>query len=103
MLTPGSSPQGWPRRRPVHGAVGRHEALVERILQGRSDANIGFDELRNLLRHVGFEERSHGSHFIYRRRGIEERVNLQRDGANAKPYQVRQVRAVILKYQLGGS
>jgi hypothetical protein len=27
-------------------------------------------------------------------------INLQREGANAKHYQVRQVRAVILKYRL---
>lgn len=27
-------------------------------------------------------------------------INLQREGANAKQYQVRQVRAVILKYRL---
>lgn len=26
---------------------------------------------------------------------------LQRDGGNAKPYQVKQVRTVILKYRLG--
>jgi hypothetical protein len=31
----------------------------------------------------------------------EEMINLQRDGGNAKPYQVRQVRAVILRYRLG--
>ena len=30
-----------------------------------------------------------------------EKVNLQRDDANAKPYQVRQVRRLILKYKLG--
>ena len=32
-----------------------------------------------------------------------EKVNLQQDGGNAKPYQVRQIRRVILKYQLGGT
>ncbi|EDZ66301.1 hypothetical protein NOC27_2981 [Nitrosococcus oceani AFC27] len=36
-----------------------------------------------------------------RRVDIEERLNLQREGAKAKPYQVHQVRAVILKYRLG--
>jgi len=34
--------------------------------------------------------------------GVEEKINLQREGSNAKPYQVRQVRYIILKYQLGG-
>jgi len=28
-------------------------------------------------------------------------INLQRDGANAKPHQVRQVRAMILRNRLG--
>ena len=78
------------------------EALVDRVVRGTSDANIDFDELRGLLRQLGFAERSKGSHFIYRQAGIEERVNLQRDGRHAKPYQVRQVRAVIVKYRLGG-
>jgi len=32
---------------------------------------------------------------------VEDKLNLQRDGAKAKPYQVRQVRTVILKHRLG--
>jgi hypothetical protein len=40
---------------------------------------------------------------VFRRDGIEERLNLQRDGRNAKPYQVKQVRVVILKYRLAGN
>jgi len=43
-----------------------------------------------------------GSHQIFRKAGVEEKINLQREGSDAKPYQVRQVRAVILKYRLGG-
>ena len=38
----------------------------------------------------------------FRRQGVEEKINSQRDGGKAKPYQVKQVRAVILKYKLGG-
>ncbi len=38
---------------------------------------------------------------IEQRDGIVEKPNLQRDGSKAKPYQVRQVRKVILKYKLG--
>lgn len=75
--------------------------LIEKILRGRSDADIGFEELRSLLKSLGFEERIRGSHHIYRRVDIEERLNLQREGAKAKSYQVRQVRTVILKYRLG--
>jgi len=42
-----------------------------------------------------------GSHHIFRKDFIEEKINLQKDGKNAKPYQVQQVRKLILKYKLG--
>jgi hypothetical protein len=71
-------------------------------LRGTVDPNISFDELRRLLRRLGFEERIRGSHHIFRKQGIEEKLNLQRDDGKAKVYQVRQVRAVVLKYRLGG-
>lgn len=73
-----------------------------RVLEGHSDANISFSDLRALLLHLDFVERTRGSHHIFRREGVEELVNLQREGSKAKRYQVRQVRNVILKYQLGG-
>ena len=80
--------------------MGRRTKLRQRILEGRSESNIRFDELRALLLRLGFVERVRGSHHIFRKEGVTERLNLQRDGSNAKPYQVRQVRQVILKYQL---
>ena len=39
---------------------------------------------------------------IFTKGGIEEILNLQSKGSKAKPYQVKQVREVILKYKLGG-
>jgi hypothetical protein len=81
--------------------VKKHEKLLRRILDARSDNNIAFDALRQLLLSLGFEERTRGSHYIFRRRDVEERLNLQEDGALAKPYQVRQVRGVILRHRLG--
>lgn len=82
--------------------MGRFEKLLLKVLRGTADANIDFDDLRQLLLHLGFEERVKGSHHIFRKGGIEERINLQQDGSKAKPYQVRQVRAVITRYKLGG-
>jgi hypothetical protein len=76
--------------------------LLIQILQGRSDANISFDDLRGLLHYLGFEERVRSSHHMFRKSGVEEKVNLQREGGKAKVYQVRQVRNVLLKYKLGG-
>jgi predicted RNA binding protein YcfA (HicA-like mRNA interferase family) len=80
----------------------RQERLVQRILSGTSDANIAFADLCHALLRFGFEMRTSGSHYIFRKAGVEEKVNLQRDNDKAKPYQVRQVRNLILKYRLGG-
>lgn len=82
--------------------VSSRAKLILRILSGRSDRGIPFDELCGLLRHFGFDERVRGSHHIFRRGDVEERINLQQDGGQAKPYQVKQVRAVIIRYRLGG-
>jgi len=82
--------------------VSKEEELRQRILAGNSDANIRFDDLCNLLRWLGFAERIRGSHHIFRKQGVEDRLTLQRDDNKAKVYQVRQVRRVILKYGLQG-
>jgi predicted RNA binding protein YcfA (HicA-like mRNA interferase family) len=81
--------------------MGKYDKLLLQILKGTSDANIRFDDLCKLLQYLGFEERIRGSHHIFRKQGVEEKINLQQDNNKAKPYQVRQVRAVILKYSLG--
>ena len=81
--------------------MSRHERLVQTILRGRSDANVRFNELRALLRYLGFEERVRGSHHLFNKEGIVEIINLQSRGGHAKPYQVKQVRRLILKYKLG--
>ena len=76
---------------------------LRRLLSGTSDATIRFDDLCSLLESLGFDKRVKGSHHLFRRSGVEERINLPRESSNAKPYQVKQVRAVLLKYQLGGA
>ena len=35
-------------------------------------------------------------------KGVRDLINLQRDGTQAKPYQVRQVRRIIREYRLEG-
>ncbi len=80
----------------------RPERLLQTILGGRSDANIRFADLRRLLFHLGFVERVRGSHHLFYKQGVVEIINIQSRGGQAKPYQVRQVRNVILKYKLGG-
>ena len=82
--------------------MAKYDDLLSRILCGTSDANIAFSDLRQLLNRLGFEERIRGSHHMFRKAGVEEKINLQREGSKAKVYQVRQVRATILKHKLGG-
>ncbi len=81
----------------------QYDRLLRTILSERSDANIRFSDLRALMKHLGFDERIRGSHHLFDKAGIVEIVNLQNRGSLAKPYQVRQVRQLILKYRLGGN
>lgn len=80
----------------------KRDKLFTKILSGVSDANIQFDGMCQLLKKLGFEERIRGSHHIFTREAVEEILNLQPKGTNAKPYQVKQVRIVFLKYKFGG-
>jgi len=82
--------------------MGKLEKLILKILSGTSDSTISFSDLCNLLIALGFEQRQKGSHHVFRREGIKEKINIQKDGKEAKPYQVKQVRNVILKYKLKG-
>ena len=78
------------------------EKLMIKVLSGTNDNNISFKTLCNLLVSLGFEERIKGSHHIFYRDDINEILNLQSKGSKAKPYQVKQVRNVFLRYKLGG-
>lgn len=72
------------------------------ILGGRSDANVRFNELRRVVLALGFQERIRGDHYIYSRQDVDEIINIQPlGGGKAKPYQVKQVRQLIVRYRLG--
>ena len=75
--------------------------IRDKILAGNADANVDFADLCWFLRNCGFDERIKGSHHIFTKSGVEEILNLQPKGANAKSYQVKQTREMILKYKLG--
>lgn len=81
--------------------MANRDKLLRQVLRGRSDANIRFADLCNLLRSLGFEERTSSSHHLFVKPGVEELINLQRESGKAKPYQVRQVRKILLRYELG--
>lgn len=76
------------------------DKTLDKILTGRSNRNIKFNDLRKLLLHYGFSERIRGDHYIFSKEHIFEIINLQplKDG-NAKQYQVKQVRNLFLKYK----
>lgn len=75
--------------------------LARKLLDGRSDGNFRFDDLCHLLGKVGFSSRAgKGSHHIFFKAGIDEIINLQPVGGMAKAYQVKQVRDLLVKYQM---
>ncbi|HEX3578073.1 MAG TPA: type II toxin-antitoxin system HicA family toxin [Thermoanaerobaculia bacterium] len=78
----------------------QRDKTLDDVSRGKSDANIRFEELRSLLISLGFNERVRGSHHVFSKAGIEDQINLQRDGSKAKAYQVKQVRSVLIKYHL---
>ena len=80
--------------------MSRLDKLKQKISDGKFDANIVFEDLRNLLLNLGFVERIKGSHHSYRKEDVAEKPNLQRDGSKAKSYQVRQMREILKKYDL---
>jgi len=63
-------------------------------------SNVSFKELLEICRKHFGEPRIAGSHHIFKTpwQG-EPRINLQRDGKMAKPYQVRQVKKALEKLE----
>lgn len=70
--------------------VNKLRAMTERV-----------SDLQKLLIGLGFDERVKGDHHIFTKDDIEEILNLQPKGSMAKPYQVKQVRDVIVRHKLG--
>jgi predicted RNA binding protein YcfA (HicA-like mRNA interferase family) len=79
--------------------MNKHKKLIEKILLGKSDSNINFQELVNLLIFLGFEMRIKGDHHIFFKQGVEEIINIQPIRKLAKNYQVKQIRKFLLKNQ----
>ena len=80
--------------------MGKTNKVYQQILTGRSDRNVSFNDLKRLLTNLGFTERIKGSHFIYTKEAVVEIINIQEKSGLAKPYQVRQVRQLLVKYQM---
>lgn len=82
--------------------MARTGRILLAVLRGDADASIRFSDLRKLLRDLGFDERIRGSHHIFTKTAVEEIINIQAKGSKCKPYQVKQVRQIIVRYKLAG-
>ena len=80
--------------------MSKHEKTLLKVLSGTSDTNIAFDDICSLLKKLEFSVRVKGSHHIFTRKEVVEILNIQSKQGKAKAYQVKQVRELILKYNL---
>jgi len=80
--------------------VGKLRKFYTRLMSGKADADISFTNLCLLLNKLEFSERIRGDHYIFTKEGIVEIINLQPKGTLAKPYQVKQVRGLLIKYAI---
>lgn len=76
------------------------EKLLLKVVSGSSDQNISFSDLILILTTLGFDFRIKGSHHIFFKEEVVEIINIQPKGDKAKPYQVKQVRNLLIKYKL---
>lgn len=77
--------------------MGKADKLKEKLLKGQSYQNFRFEDLVYLLNSLGFEQaRTQGSHPIFTHPKSPKLVNVQNIKGNAKPYPLRQIRAMIL-------
>ena len=74
--------------------------FLEKLSRGDPDANLRFEDLCHFLLTKGFRMRISGSHHIFTRTGVRERINIQRDGQHAKPYQIREIRRILARHEL---
>jgi predicted RNA binding protein YcfA (HicA-like mRNA interferase family) len=78
----------------------RPHELLARMARGEM-ANVKFADAERLVLALGFHlVRVKGSHHVYAHQEITELVNLQPQGAQAKPYQLRQVMRLVESYDL---
>ena len=80
--------------------MSKADKTLEKILSATADANIRFDDVLSLMPRLGFRLRIRGSHHIFTRPGVEVLIDLQPVHGKCKPYQVRQIRDVLIKFNI---
>jgi predicted RNA binding protein YcfA (HicA-like mRNA interferase family) len=77
----------------------KRRKLLQKLLS--SPTNVRFDDFCRLVESFGFSlDRVSGSHHIYLHPDVDELVNLQEVGGEAKPYQVRQFLKLVERHDL---
>ena len=82
------------------GVIDIAKNVYDMVMSGKSDNNIRFADLQNLLYGLNFSYRVKGDHFIYYREDISEIINIQPRGNKAKGYEVKQIRLLFKKYAI---
>ena len=80
--------------------MSKADKTFEKILSATADANVRFDDVLSLMPRLGFRLRIRGSHHIFTRPGVEVLIDLQPVHGKCKPYQVRQIRDVLIKFNI---
>jgi predicted RNA binding protein YcfA (HicA-like mRNA interferase family) len=74
--------------------------LLARAAQGNL-RNVKFADLQRLAEAMGYRlKRVNGSHHVYVHPDLDHLLNIQPNGRQAKPYQVRQVAEIAARYSL---
>lgn len=76
------------------------EKLLYKLISGSSDQNFHFHDVVTILNRLGFVCRIRGDHYIFCHESIDEIINIQPKGSMAKPYQVKQVRSILIRYNM---
>lgn len=74
--------------------------LLQKVLSGTGDSALRFDDVVRLLKALNFEERIRGDHHIFTHQDFVDILNLQPRGSQAKAYQVKQIRELIVRQRL---
>lgn len=81
--------------------MSRYDKIKSDILSGNSDTNISETDMIFFLSQIGaIYRRTTGSHIQFSIYNIPELINIQPKNGKIKPYQVKQIRDLVKKYNL---
>ena len=80
--------------------MSKHSKRLRRLLSGTADRSFSFEELRGILLHLGFEQRTpKGSHYTFAHPDVRDILTIPKRRP-LKPIYVKKARAMILDHQL---